>query len=112
MQAGGTGQDGSPHRDDGHQGTRHVHQELPPRDGLLLALVAGVVVALVVTVLAGPRAGGIVLGVDLLAAAGMRLVLPVRVVGALAVRARGVDVLVLLALAAACAGLAWVVPTA
>ena len=92
-------------------GTRHVHEELPPRDGVLHAVLAGVVLALAVTVLAGPRAGGVVLGADLLVAGVLRLVLPVRVVGALAVRSRGVDVVVLLALAAACAGLAWVVPT-
>ena len=96
---------------DGPEEVPHVHEELPPRDGVLHAVVAGALLALVVTVLAGPRAGGVVLGADLLVAGSLRLLLPVRVVGALAVRSRAVDVLVLLVLAAACTGLAWVLPT-
>ncbi|GAB7192402.1 hypothetical protein NUM3379_31110 [Kineococcus sp. NUM-3379] len=110
MPTGRAGPDGA-RPGEGHPGARHVHDEVPPGDGVLYGVLAGVVLALVVTVAAGPRAGGVVLGADLLVAAVLRLVLPVRVAGALAVRSRGVDVVVLLALAAACAGLAWVVPT-
>ncbi|WP_158257138.1 DUF3017 domain-containing protein [Kineococcus xinjiangensis] len=84
---------------------------MPPREVLLHAVLVGVVLALVVVVVAGPRAGGLVLAADLLLAGVLRLVLPVRVVGALAVRSRAFDVVVALALALACAGLAWVVPT-
>ena len=89
----------------------HLHEEVPPREVVLHGVLAGVVLALVATLVAGPRAGGLVLTADLLLAAALRLVLPVRVVGALAVRSRGLDVVVLLALAVACGGLAWVVPT-
>ncbi|WP_205709478.1 DUF3017 domain-containing protein [Kineococcus siccus] len=82
----------------------------PPGNAVLVALVAGAGLALVLTWFAGPTAGGVVLGADLAAAAVLRLVLPVRVAGALAVRSRPVDVLVLLVLAVACTSLAWVLP--
>ncbi|WP_432548849.1 DUF3017 domain-containing protein [Kineococcus sp. SYSU DK004] len=83
-----------------------------PGAAVLGALVAGAALALLVTVVAGATAGGIVLAADLALAAVLRLVLPVRVAGALAVRSRAVDVAVLLVLAAGCAGLAWLLPYA
>ncbi|NAZ84974.1 DUF3017 domain-containing protein [Kineococcus indalonis] len=84
---------------------------MPPAGGAVLgALVAGAGLALVLTLLAGPVAGGLVLGADLAVAAVLRLVLPVRVAGALAVRSRAVDTAVLLVLAAACAALSWSLP--
>ena len=90
-----------------------VPEEVPPqREVLLHAVLLGALLAMVVTAVAGTRAGGVLLAADLLVAGVLRLVLPVRVVGALAVRSRGLDVVVLLALALACGGLAWVVPTA
>jgi hypothetical protein len=87
-----------------------VERVRPPGNAVLTALVAGAALALALTWLAGPTAGGVVLGVDLATAAVLRLVLPVRVAGALAVRSRPVDVLVLLVLAVACTSLAWVLP--
>jgi len=87
-----------------------VERVPPPGNAVLAALVAGAGLALVLTWLAGPTAGGVVLGADLATAAVLRLVLPVRVAGALAVRSRPVDVLVLLVLAVACTSLAWVLP--
>ncbi|GAA4975888.1 DUF3017 domain-containing protein [Kineococcus glutinatus] len=90
---------------------RAVHEVPPRRDAVMLALLAGVVLALVLAVLADHRAGGLVLGADLAVAAVVRLVLPVAVVGSLAVRSRAVDVAVLVVLAVACTGLAWVTPT-
>lgn len=77
---------------------------------MLGALVGGVVLALVLTVVAGPTPGAIVLGADLAVAAVLRLVLPVRVAGALVVRSRPLDVGVLTVLAVACLGLAWTLP--
>ncbi|MEZ0165097.1 DUF3017 domain-containing protein [Kineococcus sp. LSe6-4] len=82
-----------------------------PGNAVLLTLVGGIVVALVLTLLAGPVAGGFLLGADLAVAAVLRLVLPVRIAGALAVRSRGVDVAMLLVLAVSCLVLAGVVPT-
>lgn len=87
-----------------------VERVRPPGNAVLAALVAGVGLALALTWIAGPTAGCVVLGVDLATAAVLRLVLPVRVAGALAVRSRPVDVLVLLVLAVACTSLAWVLP--
>ncbi|WP_432572912.1 DUF3017 domain-containing protein [Kineococcus sp. SYSU DK005] len=84
---------------------------VPPAGGAVLgALVGGAGLALLLTLLAGPVAGGLLLGADLAVAAVLRLVLPVRVAGALAVRSRAVDTAVLLVLAAACAVLAWSLP--
>ena len=77
-----------------------------------MTLVAGIGLALVLTVLAGPTTGGLLLGADLAVAAVLRLVLPVRIAGALAVRSRAVDVAVLLVLAVACGLLAGLVPSA
>nr|WP_281372982.1 DUF3017 domain-containing protein [Kineococcus aurantiacus] len=74
-------------------------------------MVGGIALALLVTLLAGPAPGGVLLGADLAVAAVLRLVLPVRVAGALAVRSRAVDVAVLLVLAVSCLVLAGVVPT-
>ena len=54
-----------------------------PGNAVLLTLVGGIVVALVLTLLAGPTPGGVLLGADLAVAAVLRLVLPVRVAGAL-----------------------------
>ena len=71
----------------------------------------GIVAALVLTMLVGPTPGGILLGADLAIAAVLRLVLPVRIAGALAVRSRAVDVGVLLVLAVSCLVLAGLVPT-
>ncbi|GAA0300561.1 DUF3017 domain-containing protein [Kineococcus aurantiacus] len=82
-----------------------------PGNAVLLALVGGIALALLVTLLAGPAPGGVLLGADLAVAAVLRLVLPVRVAGALAVRSRAVDVAVLLVLAVSCLVLAGVVPT-
>jgi len=82
-----------------------------PGNAVLLTLVGGIALSLVLTVLAGATAGGILLGVDLAVAATLRLVLPVRVAGALAVRSRGLDVAMLLVLAVACLVLAGLVPT-
>ncbi|MEZ0492729.1 DUF3017 domain-containing protein [Kineococcus sp. TBRC 1896] len=82
-----------------------------PGNAVLLTLVGGIVVALGLTLLAGPVAGGLLLGADLAVAAVLRLVLPVRIAGALAVRSRGIDVAMLLVLAASCLVLAGVVPT-
>ncbi len=88
-------------------------QRVPPPGGAVLgALVAGALLALLLTVVAGPVAGGLVLGADLAVAAVLRLVLPVRVAGALAVRSRAVDTTVLLVLAAACTALTWSLPPA
>jgi hypothetical protein len=87
-----------------------VERVRPPGNAVLAALVAGVGLALALTWVAGPTAGGVVLGADLATAAVLRLVLPVRVAGALAVRSRPVDVLVLLVLAVACTSLAWLLP--
>jgi hypothetical protein len=72
--------------------------------------VGGVVLALALTVLAGPTPGALVLGADLAVAAALRLVLPVRVAGALVVRSRPLDVAVLALLALGCLGLAWTLP--
>ena len=82
-----------------------------PGNAVLLTLVGGIVVALGLTLLAGPTVGGVLLGTDLAVAAVLRLVLPVRIAGALAVRSRAVDVAMLLALAVSCLVLAGVVPT-
>jgi hypothetical protein len=87
-----------------------VERVRPPGTAVLAALVAGAGLALVLTLLAGPTAGGVLLGADLATAAVLRLVLPVRVAGSLAVRSRPVDVLVLLVLAVACTSLAWLLP--
>ncbi len=84
---------------------------MPPAGAAVLgAVAAGALLALVLTVLAGPVTGGLVLGADLAVAAVLRLVLPVRAAGALAVRSRALDTAVLLVLAAACAALAWSLP--
>jgi hypothetical protein len=53
----------------------------------------------------------VLLGADLAVAAVLRLVLPVRVAGSLAVRSRPVDVGILLVLAVSCLVLAGLVPT-
>jgi hypothetical protein len=82
-----------------------------PGNAVLLTLVGGIGLALVLTVLVGPTPGGVLLGVDLAVAAVLRLVLPVRIAGALAVRSRGLDVAVLLVLAVSCLVLAGLVPT-
>ncbi|MFD0482834.1 DUF3017 domain-containing protein [Kineococcus sp. GCM10028916] len=82
-----------------------------PGNAVLLTLVGGVVLALGLTLLAGPTSGGMLLGADLAVAAVLRLVLPVRVAGSLAVRSRPVDVAILLVLAVACLVLAGLVPT-
>ncbi|WP_432542712.1 DUF3017 domain-containing protein [Kineococcus sp. SYSU DK002] len=82
-----------------------------PGNAVLLTLVGGIVLALVLTLLAGPTPGGVLLGADLAVAAVLRLVLPVRVAGALAVRSRGLDVAILVVLAVSCLVLAGVVPT-
>ncbi|MFB9377294.1 DUF3017 domain-containing protein [Kineococcus gynurae] len=81
-----------------------------PATAVLLALLGGVALALLTTWVAGPTAGGLLLAADLAVAAVLRLVLPVRVAGALAVRSRGVDVTTLLVLAVLCAALASVLP--
>ncbi|NAZ75090.1 DUF3017 domain-containing protein [Kineococcus sp. T13] len=87
-------------------------ERVPPQGNAVLAtLVAGLVAALVLTWFTGPTAGGILLGADLAVAAVLRLVLPVRIAGALAVRSRAVDVAVLLVLALSCIALAGIVPT-
>ncbi|WP_337060208.1 DUF3017 domain-containing protein [Kineococcus sp. G2] len=85
----------------------------PPAPGgaVLGALAAGAGLALVLTVVAGPVAGGLLLGADLAVAAVLRLVLPVRVAGALAVRSRAVDTTVLLVLSVSCTALTWTLPT-
>ncbi|MGI4895204.1 MAG: DUF3017 domain-containing protein [Janthinobacterium lividum] len=82
----------------------------PPGNAVLATLVAGIALALIVTVLIGPSTGGLLLGVDLVIGAILRLVLPTRVAGSLVVRSRGVDVGVLLVLAVACLTLAWALP--
>jgi hypothetical protein len=82
-----------------------------PGNAVLLTLVGGIVAALALTLLAGPTVGGVLLGTDLAVAAVLRLVLPVRIAGSLAVRSRGVDVAMLLVLAVSCLVLAGVVPT-
>ena len=69
-----------------------LHTEPRGAGRLVLALLAtGVLVAVAGAVLVGFRAAGYTLGVVLLAASAARLVLPVRVVGPLAVRSRLVD---------------------
>ncbi|WP_432561924.1 DUF3017 domain-containing protein [Kineococcus sp. SYSU DK003] len=83
----------------------------PPGNAVLLTLVGGIALALALTLLAGPTPGGILLGADLAVAAVLRLVLPVRIAGALAVRSRALDVAVLLVLAVSCLVLAGLVPT-
>ncbi|WP_432496226.1 DUF3017 domain-containing protein [Kineococcus auxinigenes] len=88
-------------------------QRVPPPGGAVLgALVAGALLALLLTVVTGPVAGGLLLGADLAVAAVLRLVLPVRVAGALAVRSRAVDTTVLLVLAATCTALTLSLPPA
>ncbi|PRY13388.1 DUF3017 domain-containing protein [Kineococcus rhizosphaerae] len=82
-----------------------------PGNAVLLTLVGGIALALGLTLVAGPTPGGVLLGADLAVAAVLRLVLPVRVAGALAVRSRGVDVAILLVLAVSCLVLAGLVPT-
>lgn len=70
----------------------------------------GVVAAAAATVEVGYRGGGLVLAGTALVAAAMRLVLPVRWAGALAVRSRATDVVMLGVLAGCVGGLAVLVP--
>lgn len=73
-------------------------------------VLAGVVAAGAVTVGVGFRAGGLVLAGTAFTAAALRLALPVRWAGALAVRSRPIDVLMLGVLAGCVGALALVVP--
>lgn len=76
----------------------------------LAAVTAGVLVAVALGVLSGFRAAGYVLAGVLLAVAVARAILPVRVVGALAVRSRALDVATACTLAGGLAVLARTTP--
>lgn len=76
----------------------------------LLVAVAGIVLGLLVNLLNGWRVGAIVVGVSVLLAGGLRLFLPVRVLGLLVVRSRPVDVAVLVGAGTAITVLAAIVP--
>lgn len=82
-------------------------RELP-----LLAVVAVVATGLVIGALGSWRAGALLIGAGVLLGAGLRLSLPVRRAGLLAVRGRQLDVAVLLALGAGLVVLAVTVPEA
>jgi hypothetical protein len=71
---------------------------------------AGVAVSVLAGLWLGFRAAGILLALLLAACALARLLLPVRVVGSLAVRSRGLDVVMLAALALGVAVLAVTAP--
>lgn len=88
-----------------------VHTEPRAARPLVLAAVAaGVLLAVAAGLLLGFRLAGYVLAAELAAVAVLRLLLPVRVVGALAVRSRALDVATAAALAAALGVLALTVP--
>lgn len=88
-----------------------VHTELRgARPVALAAVTVGVLVAVALGVLSGFRAAGYVLAGVLLAVALARAVLPVHVVGALAVRSRALDVATTSTLAVALAVLARTAP--
>lgn len=92
--------------------TRRETTQPQPRGGLVGALVGGgVLVSIAAGPLLGFRATGVLLTVLLTACALARLLLPVRVVGGLAVRSRPVDVVVLAVLAGAVGVLALTAPT-
>ena len=78
----------------------------------LAAVLVVVAVGLAVGALGAWRAGALVVGAAVVLAAGLRLVLPARQAGLLAVRSRRLDVALLLALGAALLVLASTVPEA
>ena len=92
-----------------------LHTRRPFLAGLLrqlplLAVIVAVGVGLVMVVLEHWRRGLVVIGVALLAAALLRLLLPVRRVGFLAVRSRPVDVVLLAGVGVAVIALALAIP--
>lgn len=91
-----------------------VHpQDVParPREWPILLVLLVTVVALVVVVAGNFRRGCVVLAGAVVLAFFLRALLPTRAAGMLAVRSRGVDLLVLGALGAAISVLAFWVPT-
>lgn len=84
--------------------------ELPGRPWPLAAVLAVFGVGVVLVALGHWRRGPVVMAAALALAAVLRLVLPVGVAGLLVVRRRWIDVTVLLALSAAIAVLAMIVP--
>jgi hypothetical protein len=94
------------------QDDRNVMAEIEPRPGALVPVLvgAGVLVAVLAGLLVGFRATGLLLAAVLGGCAVARLLLPLRVVGALAVRSRGTDVVTLTVLAVAVAVLALTAP--
>jgi len=88
-----------------------VHTEPRAARPVVLAAVAvGVVLAVAAGLVVGFRLAGYVLAVELAVVAVLRLLLPVRVVGALAVRSRVVDAGIAGVLAVALAVLTWTTP--
>lgn len=81
-----------------------------PTDLPLALVLLGVAGAMVLTATGSFRAGGVALAATAALAAGMRLLLPVRTAGSLAVRTRFLDVLVLGVLALGVGVLALAVP--
>lgn len=77
-----------------------------PATAVLAVVAAGLVLAVAVD----GRVGGLVVGLALLLAAGLRLTLPARRAGWLVVRTRGLDAALLLALGFALVVLAQTVP--
>ena len=75
-----------------------------------LAVLAVTALGLVLAAAVDWQLGGFVLGLGLLAGAGMRLALPARTAGWLAVRTRGLDAAVLLVLGFAVLALANTIP--
>lgn len=80
------------------------------REWPLLLVLAVAVIGLVIAALADFRTGSLVVAIALLLAAALRVVLPQRDAGLLAVRRRSVDVLTLGLLGTALGFLAFVVP--
>ena len=78
----------------------------------LLAVLISVGVGLVLVTFEHWRRGLVVIGITLLAAAGLRLLLPVRRVGFLAVRSRPVDVVLMAGCGAALTVIALAIPAA
>lgn len=88
-----------------------VHTEPRGARPVVLAVVAvGLVVAVALGALSGFRAAGYTLAGLLIGVAAARALLPLRVVGALAVRSRGLDVVTASVLAAGLAVLARTAP--